>query len=441
MHWRKMQKKIKTKKNKKAMFTKKIFNILSVICCFVTLSCQHQPITMEITSTDTLVQKFYKANQKELFWFNSNQNSRKAAEWLTEIEAAQRFGIVSDQAQIDLIKSTLHKKSWINNLLKDHTDQQVTGLILHYLKELQEGNTRFDYDEVRVERDSVYIKQLINTKRKGPVNELVTRLDCKDQEYQTLKRYLNDSITREDTLKFKSVIVAMNYRRYLSLNYQSDRIVINIPEAVLRYYKNDAFNMEMRAVAGKKKTPTPTIASNLTTVVTFPFWNVPHSIAVTEILPKVQKDEIYLERNNLYVVNGMGITVEDSELNWNDYTAKNFPYYFRQSTGAKNALGVLKFDLQNPFSIYLHSTSSQSVFSKEYRFLSHGCIRLEKPIDLAENLLGGKLDVEELKKGMKDTESEMIELPKKVPVFIIYSPAFVSGNSVTFLPDVYGLIK
>jgi murein L,D-transpeptidase YcbB/YkuD len=408
---------------------------------FVTISCQQQPVTMVITTTDTLVQKFYKANQKELFWFTSNRNSRKAAEWLSEIEAAQRYGIVSDQAQIDMIKSTLHKKSWIDNLLKEHTDQQVTGLVLHYLKQLQEGNSRFDYDEVRIPRDSVYVTQLLNAKRKRSVAEMIAQFDCKDQEYKVLKNYLNDSITGQDTLKYKSVIAAMNYRRYLTLNHHSERIVINIPEAMLRYYKDDVLNMEMRTVTGKKKNPTPTIASHLNTIVTFPFWNVPHSIAVKEILPLVQKDEIYLERNNLYVVNGMGITVEDSELNWDDYTAKNFPYYFRQSTGAKNALGVLKFDLQNPFSIYLHSTSSQSAFSKEYRFLSHGCIRLEKPIDLAQSLLGGKLDVEELKKGKKDTESEKIELPKKVPVFIIYSPAFVSENKVAFLPDVYGLIK
>ncbi len=124
-----------------------------------------------------------------------------------------------------------------------------------------------------------------------------------------------------------------------------------------------------------------------------------------------------------------------------DYTEKNFPYYFRQSTGSNNALGVLKFDFKNPYSVYLHSTNSQSGFLRDDRLLSHGCVRLEKPIDLATSLLRGKLDIEELKIGKKDTESVNIELPQKVPVFIIYSLVSIEGNKVAFLPDVYGLIQ
>ena len=396
---------------------------------------------MEITSSDSIVQKFYAINQPSLFWFSSNQNIKKAKKWIIEIEAAQRYGIVSDQLQIDQIKTVLSKKRTIDNELKEQTDQQITGLVLNYMKDFQEGNAHFDYDEIKVEHDYFYIAQLLSSKRRESVSKLLSRLECKDPDYLILKKYLNDSISENDTLKYKAVIVAMNYRKHLSFNRQQEYIVVNIPEAMARYYRNNSMLMEMRAVAGKTKTPTPTIASHISIIVTFPFWNVPHSIAAKEILQKVQNDEIYLERNNLYVVDGMGINVDDSLLNWENFTEKTFPYYFRQSTGSMNSLGVLKFDLQSPFSIYLHSTSSQSSFLKDYRFLSHGCIRLEKPIDLAEGILRGKLDIEELKRGKKDTVSAKLVPPNLVQVFIIYSPVAVIENRVTFLPDVYRLIK
>jgi len=197
----------------------------------------------------------------------------------------------------------------------------------------------------------------------------------------------------------------------------------------------------MKIVVGKKKNPTPTIASYVTDIVTFPYWNVPFSIASKELFPKVQKDESYLERNNFEVVDAKGNVVDDSDLNWDSYTEKTFPYFFRESTGPNNSLGVIKFNLQNPFNIYLHDTNSKGAFAKDYRFLSHGCIRLEKPIELADLLTRGNIDDWELKTGKKDTESKTIKLDRKVQVFIVYMPVTVDGQKVTFLEDIYDLVK
>jgi murein L,D-transpeptidase YcbB/YkuD len=168
---------------------------------------------------------------------------------------------------------------------------------------------------------------------------------------------------------------------------------------------------------------------------------VPHSIAVKEILPKVLKDESYLEQNNFDVVDASGNVIDDSEFAWKKYNKNNFPYFFRQATGSRNSLGVVKFNFQSPFSIYLHSTNLQGAFARDIRFLSHGCIRLEKSFELAKYLLPDKIDTEELKRGKKDTESKTLKLPRKIPVFIIYMPVTVQGNKVIFLPDIYGLIK
>jgi len=427
-------------KLKKGISASKYFLFIILLGNLFVLSCKQQLIPIKIGSEDAMVKNFYANNDDNLFWFSSNHNIKRANEWLDILDSTNNFGLVSDKVQIEQARMALENNR-INNELKEATDQQITGLVLNFIKELQEGHVHFDFDEVRIPRDSVYANQLLNSKRSESVSEMIDRLDCKDADYLVYKKFLKDSLTSDDTLKSGKIQLAMNYRRYLSLNDHSDYIIANIPETEVRYYRNKQLALEMKSVVGKKKSPTPTIASYITDIVTFPFWNVPFSIASKELLPKVQKDESYLERNNFEVVDAKGNVVDDSDLNWQDYTEKSFPYFFRESTGPNNSLGVLKFNLQNPFSIYLHDTNSKGAFAKDYRFLSHGCVRLEKPIELAGLLAGDKIDVEAIKSGKKDTESKIIMLAQKIPVFIIYMPVTIVGDKVTFLADVYNLIK
>ena len=427
-------------KLKSILSLSKYFLLLILLGYLFVVSCRQQHKPMKIVSKDAIVQNFYANNDSNQFWFSSNKNMKRANEWLNVLDSSNNFGLVSDKIQIGQARMALgnHNKTGIE--LKEATDQQITGLVLNFIKELQEGLVHFDFDEVRIPRDSVYANQLLNSKFSESVTEIITRLDCKDPDYLIYKKFLNDSLTANDTLKYKTISLAMNYRRYLTLNAHSDYIIANIPETEVRYYQNKQLALEMKSVVGKKKNPTPTIASYITDIVTFPFWNVPFSIASKELLPKVQMDESYLERNNFEIVDGKGNVVDDSDLNWEGYTEKNFPYFFRESTGPNNSLGVLKFNLHNPFSIYLHDTNLKGAFAKDYRFLSHGCVRLEKPIELADLLVGDEIDVQAIKSGKADTESKIIKLDKKIPVFIIYMPVTIDGQKVTFLKDEYRLI-
>ena len=417
---------------------------LFIISCFVAGSFAQRPVKIVDSGikADSLVQKFYAINHEPLYWFSTKKDTKRATEWLIAIETAKESGLVSQKLLTSQIRTAMLPKNIRNKALKANTDRQVTGVVLNFIKELQEVKVHFDYDEVSAPmRDSVYIHQLMNSKGKGPVSQIVSKLDCQDTDYQVLKKFLKDSITDNNSLKYKSVVQSMNILKYISLNRQPEYIVVNIPETEVRYYQNGKLKLKMKSVVGKKKNQTPTIASYITNIVTFPFWNVPFSIASKELLPKVQKDESYLERNNFEVVDAKGNVIDDSDLNWESYTEKNFPYFFRETTGPNNSLGVLKFNLGNPFSIYLHDTNSKGAFTKDLRFLSHGCIRLEKPIELADFLTKGKVNIWELKTGQKDTESKTIKLAQKVPVFIIYMPVVVDGEKVTFLKDVYSLVK
>lgn len=418
--------------------------LIFIMSCFVVGGFAQQPAKKpDLKNADSLmIQRFYATWHEPLFWFSSRKDMKRATEWLNAIESAGNSDFVSDKLQNEKIRAALalnYKK--MDNFLKEKTDKQLTGLVLNFIKHNQKSNILFEYDEVNAPQDSVYIFQLMFSKNKGAVSKLLSTFDCKDPDYLVLKKFMQDSITDKNSVKYKTVLLAMNYRKYLTINRHPEYILVNIPEAEAVYYKNSLPVLKMRTVPGKKTNPTPTISSYITSIVTFPTWNVPFKIAGDEILPKVQKDENYLEQHNFDVVDAKGNVLNDSELDWKSYTAKNFPYFFRQSTGSDNSLGVLKFNLQNPFSIFLHATSNPAAFKKDFRFLSHGCIRLEKPFELANAMLRGKLNIQELKNGKKHTESKIIKLPAKIPVFIIYVPLTVVGNKVTFLPDVYGLIK
>ena len=388
-----------------------------------------------------MVQKFYLHNQTPLFWFSSDKNIKKAIEWLTMIESADHLGIRTDKLDSDQIRVMLLQSKNPDTIDIFNKDRQITGWVLHFMKELHVGSAPFEYDAVNSSRDSIYINELLNLKPEEPVSQIVSRLDCQDHDYRVLKQFLNDSIGPKDTLKFKKLILAMNYYRYLEVNHSREYIVTNIPAAEATYYRNDSLILKMRAIVGMKSNPSPTIASYFTTIVTFPLWNVPYSISVKEILPKVQKNGDYLEKNDFEVVDKKGNLIDDSLIIWKKYSRNSFPYLFRQATGPRNSLGVLKFNLESPFSVYLHSTNLQAAFARERRFLSHGCIRLEKALELAKALAPDKIDIRELKEGKKNTVSKTIKLPNKIAVFIIYMPIKVEGDKVIFLPDIYGLVK
>lgn len=389
-----------------------------------------------------IIQQFYKENQQKIYWFSSPKSINKALEWLTLMETNNSSGMLLDKTHISKLRIALYGQIYLDSISKAQSDRLLTGMVLEYIKTYQQGNIHFLYDEVAKNRNAVYIKLLLESNNsKQTATQFIESIDCKDAEYKVLKKFLTDSITPADTLKYKTVLLAMNYRRYLSRQHKTEFVLINIPSAEMAYYKNDKLQFNMHVVVGKVSKPTPLLASYLTRVVAFPFWNTPRSIAVAELLPKVKKQVEYLEEHNFEIIDSTGNIVDSDDLNWEEYNKDNFPYRFRQTAGDGNALGLLKFVFKNPYSIYLHGTNWQGIFAKENRFKSHGCVRLEKPIRLANALLKRKIDLEEMKKQDENSQPMVLKLPHKVPVFITYNPLIIVKDKIVFLPDVYGRLK
>jgi hypothetical protein len=222
----------------KCIVLHKTFLSIVLVSCFITSSYAQQD-TVKKDSTknstrDTIIQQFYSLNHEPLYWFSSDKNRNRATEWLTMIESAQYLGMVPDKFQSNQIHIALLSNNTLDNVNKEQRDKQITGMVLKFLKNLQEGNIKFDYDEVNVSRDSVYINQLLNSKPSESVSQMVARLDCKDRDYIVLKEYLKDSVLVKDSIKYKKIILAMNYRRYFSVNHPSEFIIVNIPATEAR---------------------------------------------------------------------------------------------------------------------------------------------------------------------------------------------------------------
>ena len=235
---------------------------------------------------------------------------------------------------------------------------------------------------------------------------------------------------------------ALNTVRWLHCMSQYPHIiVINIPSASLLVYASDQVIIQSKVIVGKRSTHTPTLASRITDVILYPYWVVPKKISTRELLPLIKHNSSYLEDNNLQVLDLNGLVVNPANINWQKLDAAYFPYELRQSTGCDNSLGIIKFNFNSPYGVYLHDTPMKNLFSANKRYFSHGCIRVEKAIDLAHLLLidkSAEMDAVIEKGCLLNQSPVFMPVSEKMPVFVLYNTAwFDSLANVQFNGDIY----
>ncbi len=194
-----------------------------------------------------------------------------------------------------------------------------------------------------------------------------------------------------------------------------------------------------RAIIGTVDDKTPIFRSAIRHVVFNPTWTVPRSIATEELLPRIQGDPTYLERGGYYMFDSSGATVDPAEIDWGSMTAQTFSYTLVQRPGPRNELGKVKFIFANEFSICMHDTPSRSLFDRSARAFSHGCIRIEKPIELAEIILASDgWDEQQVRARIDSGVTSTAYLSAPMPLVLVYWTADVGeqGN-ITFFNDFY----
>jgi murein L,D-transpeptidase YcbB/YkuD len=193
-----------------------------------------------------------------------------------------------------------------------------------------------------------------------------------------------------------------------------------------------------RTIAGKRTTPTPNVSAHVRAINLMPYWHVPGTIAKAQLIPAMRKDPSYLYKEKIRVFSTFGgDEIDPSTVNWFGPEAERF--VFRQDPGVQNALGLLRFDMPNKHTVYMHDTPMKPLFQYYERAYSAGCVRIENFVSLADWLLAGQdgWTAQRIEAGLAAQSAQTIKLAQPVPVHFIYLTAWSDGGTINFRNDLY----
>ncbi|MFO0988873.1 MAG: L,D-transpeptidase family protein [Alphaproteobacteria bacterium] len=246
------------------------------------------------------------------------------------------------------------------------------------------------------------------------------------------------------TARIEQLLINLERRRWLAGHLGPRYIYINIADNDLKVVENEHTIHVARIIVGQPYQQTPVFSATMTQIEINPFWNVPRSIAVNEMLPIIRRNPGYLPANGYVLLTRSGdnaSAVNPHAVDWSALGRGNFPYFIRQHPGANNALGSLLFRLPNPHNVYLHDTPAKRLFDRDARFFSHGCMRVDEPMKLALLLLGGQEGWTEsrINAAIATRALRVVPLQRPIPVHVTYLTAWAERDgTVHFRRDAYG---
>lgn len=258
----------------------------------------------------------------------------------------------------------------------------------------------------------------------------------------TTLRMLNLS----DREKFIRIAISMDKYKMLPEQMPAKYIWVNLPGYKLQLLQNDTAIITSKIICGKPLTSTPQLTSAISEIITFPQWTIPTSIIVKEILPAMKKNPNYLDKKGYSLINGKGDEVDPYSVDWAKYS-KGIPYRVVQGSGDDNALGILKFNFSNKYSVYLHDTNQRYLFGLDNRSLSHGCVRVQEWQQLANYIVRndspaasgkGSSKIDSLHTWLRKKEKHSMPVHNRVPLFIRYITCEGINGNIVFYDDIYG---
>jgi murein L,D-transpeptidase YcbB/YkuD len=251
------------------------------------------------------------------------------------------------------------------------------------------------------------------------------------------------ALNNTDQEKFTQIAITMDRYKQLS-PLPAEYIWVNIPSYQLELMKDDEPVLTSKVVVGKSYTRTPVLTSAISDMITYPQWHIPNSIIKKEILPALKRDPGYLARKGYSLSDWKGNIIDPYTVDWSKYK-EGIPYRVIQGSGDDNALGVLKFNFPNKYSVYLHDTNQRYLFSQKKRALSHGCVRVESWEDLAYYLLNrdstavNAIPIDSVQTWLANKEKHVVPLRKRMPLYIRYFTCSTDdAGKLVFYEDIYG---
>ena len=251
-----------------------------------------------------------------------------------------------------------------------------------------------------------------------------------------------------DLERYNRIAITLDRYKQLPDSMPEKYVLVNLPAYYLQVWDSDTIAFTSKIICGKPATSTPFITSAISNLVIYPTWTVPTSIIKKEMLPGLKKNPNYLARKGLNLYNNKGELIDPATVNWSKYS-KGIPYKIQQGSGDNNALGVIKFNFDNPFDVYLHDTNQRYLFKNGKRALSHGCVRVQdweklafyiaRNDSLKTEMAGDtiKYNTDSITNWIAKKEKHRIDVKYRIPLFIRYFGCEGINGAVRFYEDIY----
>lgn len=255
------------------------------------------------------------------------------------------------------------------------------------------------------------------------------------------------SLNLTDSMKFRMIAATIDKYKKLPQQVPEKFILVNLPAFMLRVWDTDSIAFESRVICGKPITPTPVLQAAISDLVIYPTWTVPESIIKKELLPGLKKNPGYLGKKGLNLYDSKGDMVDPTTINWSKYV-KGIPYIVRQGSGDNNALGVIKFNFDNPYQVYLHDTNQRNLFRNAFRAMSHGCVRVQEWEKLSQFILQYdslkmkttdtlRYNFDSVKTWIAEKQKHRVFIKNRLPLYIRYMTCEARDGNVVFYDDIY----
>lgn len=385
---------------------------------------------------------FYDRNGGKPVWIENSKYNRSADSLLEMLERVQYYGFSKSRyhwAEMRDIRLNANRTSLIRR------DILLTDAFCALAHDLRFGITR-SQDHIK---DSVYTDLLNRALTEGTIKKTLESQEPVASGYQSLRKGLGlmlDSIDniRLDSISFQENIqlISINLERWRmeSQSLGERYIFINIPSFMLDVVENDSVILSSKVIVGTPEKETPVLSSKVECLSIYPYWHVPRKIAIEEYLPIIKKDTTFIVRNNFDVIDRKGNVLNPDSVKWSTYHENYFPIVLRQREGPENSLGIIKFVFENPHAVFLHDTNAKRLFNGKTRAYSHGCIRMEKAVELAHLLVTGKPGSESkyVNKFLKEKTQHWVDLKNPIPIHIRYFTCEFKHGKFFSYKDIYG---
>ena len=348
-----------------------------------------------------------------------------------------------------------HKNYWeLKKGIKKFVDSMDRRVFTHIVYPFKRGDAK----------DSLYFIRLLQ-KRLTESNCLPATSRSPDsatlanaiKKYQVQKGLTADgkygknivaALNSNDVERFKRIAITLDRYKQLPAKMPDKYIWVNLPGYYLHLVNTDTVVFESKIICGKPETRTPLLTSEISDIITYPTWTVPTSIIVKQYLPKLKNNPNYISRLGLKLMNNKGEVIDPGSVNWSKYS-RGIPYRVVQGSGDNNSLGVIKFNFDNPYAVYLHDTNQRYLFKNASRALSHGCVRVQEWEKLAYYIAGNDSSLSIRKDSLKYTadsirswiaqkERHHIDVKNHIALFIRYFSCEGKKGKVVFYEDIYG---